>query len=199
MIGGNGGVGPCSWRGSTIETLTRDCETGPVIRSRNNYSSPADYPHNMWLPGTWTEDGTTVHGLVHDEFHTQSTEHPRVPASLCRQGNGKACWFSSVISVVSEDGGRTFRRVTSEKRPHGIVVAGPLRYRANAGVQGAPAHRHIVERDGWFYVMPSCAFLHIADPEVHNVKCVFRTANVSDPSSWRGWDGSAFTVPPFDP
>ena len=51
MIGGNGGVGPCSWVGPSIEKMRRDCANGPVIQSRNDYDGPGDFPHNMWLPG----------------------------------------------------------------------------------------------------------------------------------------------------
>ena len=50
MVAGNGGSGPCSFIGATLGTLKRDCATGPVIKSRNNYTGPGDYPHNMWLP-----------------------------------------------------------------------------------------------------------------------------------------------------
>ena len=56
MIGGNGGEGPCSFVGESFDTLRRDCVTGPVIKSRNDYTGPGDYPHNMWLPGTKTPE-----------------------------------------------------------------------------------------------------------------------------------------------
>ena len=90
-------------------------------------------------------------------------------------------------------------RVLSAERPNGIVVAGPVQYIANGGVQGAPAHRNIVERNGYYYFMLDCAFLHIIDKQQRKNKCVYRTRNISDPSSWKGWNGDSYAVPVFDP
>jgi hypothetical protein len=129
---------------------------------------------------------------VHDEFHAgDHSQHPLVPASLCKNGDPRACWFSSLISVKSRDAGRSFERITSPARPNGIVVAGPVRYAADAGAQGAPAHRHIIEKDGFWYTMPACACAR--------GKCVYRSDNISNPDSWKGWDGAAYSVPVFDP
>ena len=84
-------------------------------------------------------------------------------------------------------------------RPNGVAIAAPIAYRADAGVQGTPAHRHIVRSpvDDYFYVMPSCAYL--AQLELPSGKCVYRTSNISDPFSWRGWSGHDWTVETVDP
>ena len=94
MVAGNGGEGPCSFVGNSLLALKRDCDTGPVLRSRSDYTGPADFPHNMWLPATYAmEDGLTVHGLAHDEFHAGvPAQHPRVPASLCQSNVTNQCW-----------------------------------------------------------------------------------------------------------
>lgn len=46
--------------------------------------------------------------------------------------------------------------------------------------------------DGYFY-----AIVHNRFPEgvQQNGSCVMRTDSLVDPRSWRGWDGSAFTIP----
>ena len=142
MVSGNGNVGPASFYGPSLLNLTRDCATGPVILSRQNYTGPEDYPHQLWLPATWTADGATVHGLLHDEFHAgRGADYP-VPASLCMGGDLNKCWYSSLLSCRSLDGGRSFRLSTSARRPDAVAIAAPIRYAADAGVQGAPAHRH---------------------------------------------------------
>jgi hypothetical protein len=109
MVGGNGGLGPVSFVGNSLLTLKRDCATGPVINSRNNYSGPADFPHNMWLPATYAmEDGVTVHGLVHDEFHAVRESVPPEWCINTTVDNHTTCsgWASTVISVISTDGGK---------------------------------------------------------------------------------------------
>ena len=201
MVAGNGGEGPCSFVGDSLLSLKRDCETGPVLRSRSDYNGPADFPHNMWLPATYAmDDGVTVYGLAHDEFHAGvPAQHPRVPASLCEHNVTNQCWYSSVISVISTDGGRSFQRVSTAERPNAVAIAAPIVYRPDAGVQGVPAHRHVVRspKDGFWYVMPSCAYL--SQLELPGGKCVFRTANISDPFSWVGWNGSEWSVSTVDP
>jgi hypothetical protein len=202
MVGGNGGLGPISFAGTSLLTLKRDCATGPVINSRNNYSGPADFPHNMWLPATYAmEDGMTVHGLVHDEFHAARESVPPEWCINTTVDNHTKCsgWASTVISVISTDGGKSFRCVTSDERPHGIAIGAPIPYRPNwknnPGLQGMPAHRSMVRspKDGFWYTMPTCAYLTQLGKQ--RGKCVFRTANVSDPASWVGWNGSAWSVP----
>ena len=123
--------------------------------------------------------------------------HPRVPADLCKGGAPNACWFSAVVSVISTDGGKHFRRVTSPSRPNGIVAASPIPYRPDIGVQGSPAHRNIVEKGGWYYMMPASPL--VPELEKGRGKTVWRTGNISDFGSWRGWNGSAFSVRSFDP
>jgi hypothetical protein len=48
-------------------------------------------------------------------------------------------------------------------------------------------------KDNFWYTMPTCAYLTQLGKQ--RGKCVFRTANVSDPASWVGWDGNAWSVP----
>jgi hypothetical protein len=202
MVGGNGVAGPLSFVGDSLLTLKRDCATGPVIHSRNNYSGPADFPHNMWLPATWAmEDGVTVHGLVHDEFHTNRATVDRKWCVNVTANNRTECagWASSVISVISTDGGKSFSVVTSDERPRGIAIGAPIpylpTYKNLPTIQGMPAHRSMVRspKDQFWYTMPSCAYLtQLGKPKG---KCVFRTANISDPASWVGWNGSSWSVP----
>ena len=199
MIGGNGDVGPCSFVGPSLLNMTRDCATGPVIRSRVNMTAPGDFPHKMWLPATWVEDdGVTVHGLVHDEYHAGSAWGQ--PASMCPSNNPDKCWYSAAIAVKSTDGGKSFRRVTSAANPNAVAIAAPIPYKPDAGTQGAPGHRGIVSGrngDGFYYVMPDCAYL--AQLGRHPGKCVFRTRTIADPTSWRGWNGTAWAARWFDP
>ena len=53
-------------RGSDFRTLTPSC---PAIRESNYDPDPAHYDHYQWLASTYTEDGTIIHGVIHNEFH----------------------------------------------------------------------------------------------------------------------------------
>ena len=89
--------------------------------------------------------------------------------------------------------------MSTAERPNAVAIAAPIVYRPDAGVQGVPAHRHVVRspKDGFWYVMPSCAY--VSQLELPGGKCVFRTANISDPFSWVGWNGSEWSVSTVDP
>ena len=90
---------------------------------------------------SYTLDGETVYGFVHDEFHAGPGTN--MPSSLCPNGDANDCWYSSVLAAKSTDGGRSFRLVPGNDGPS-VVVAAPIPYVPSAGVQGTPQHREIV-------------------------------------------------------
>jgi hypothetical protein len=98
----------------------------------------------VWLTATWTADGETIHGLVHDEYHPKLCPH-------------QTCWMTTVLAVKSTDGGHSFEYVRTKANPRAIALASPLPYEASfTHAQGLP-NNHIVQdpRDGWI-----CEQLH---------------------------------------
>ena len=93
--------------------LRRDC-AAPVLRGGNRsspvFSDPSVFPHAVWLSAVWTADGETVHGLVHDEYHGDRALNG---TSSCPG----TCWYTTVLQVVSTNGGRSFTYATSPSNP----------------------------------------------------------------------------------
>lgn len=184
--------------------LRRDC-AAPVLRGGNRsspvFSDPSVFPHAVWLSAVWTADGETVHGLVHDEYHGDRALNG---TSSCPG----TCWYTTVLQVVSTNGGRSFTYATSPSNPRGIAIASPVGYQPAPSElkepQGLPNH-HIVQdpRDGFIYILVSCsenAFLPAAG--IHGGHCVYRSTpeTIGDGlAAWHGWDGHGWNVTVVDP
>ena len=153
-----------NWRmtGSTFNSLTKDCT--PVLNSDLD-TDPSKFNNNEWIVATYTEDGTTVHALVHDEY---------VPC-----GNWNNCWYNGITYVSSTDGGQNFTHTTA---PSHLVAASPYQspYPTVHTPFGIFGGSNIIKKDGYYYVM-----VHL---EAHLLQewgvGLLRTNDLSDPASW---------------
>jgi hypothetical protein len=162
-------------RGPDLDHLTPDCQ---VAYRGAESTDPAAYNDHDWIAAPYTLDGVTVHALVHDEFWG----HRR--PDLCPAKSYMACWYNKVTEVVSTDGGQSFRRV-------GLAAAAPYRYDGTLGRHvGYFNPSNIIAWNGWYYAT-MFATEWGAQP---GGNCLIRTNNLDDLSSWRGWDGKAFSV-----
>jgi PKD domain len=176
------------WRSTTtnLTTLTHRCS--PVVMNSHNNTDPAMYDDKEWIGATWTSDGTTVYGLTHSEY--QGYRH--APGGYCiRSGESfdeKAkCWQNAITLVTSTNGGSTFSHTTP---PSHLVAGSPTRWARGNGPIGFFQPSHIVKgQDGWHYVMA-----RVMGGSQPLGSCVLRSRNISDPTSWRGWSGTGFTV-----
>ena len=59
---------PANFRmvGQDFDSLVPIC---PLIRDSAYNPDPANYAHFEWLASTYTEDGSTIHAVIHNEFH----------------------------------------------------------------------------------------------------------------------------------
>jgi hypothetical protein len=85
-------------------------------------------------------------------------------------------------------------------------VSLPAKYVPNQGPEGYSADTNILKVGNWYYSTvyawawpPRCGGAGKEPCLVPDATCPMRTANVLDPSSWRGWDGRDFTVIFADP
>lgn len=180
--------------GDNLEAVTRDC-SGPVSSSHHD-PEPRRYDDVEWLFGTYTLDGQTVYALVHDEYH--GWEHV-----TCASGVPFDCWWNSVTLVVSRDGGATFPHAAPLLPPAHVIASSPYDFDAanTTGPVGFFEPSNVIGVDGRYY-----AFLRVQPTGAQAWgTCLARTDDLERPGSWRGWDGSAFTVvldrgicPPLD-
>jgi hypothetical protein len=77
--------------------LKGDCQV--VLESRNDANS-ANYADKNWLSSVWSDNGTTVHAIVHHEYQA----HRHVGA--CALNDYFGCWYNTLTYARSDDGGR---------------------------------------------------------------------------------------------
>jgi hypothetical protein len=174
-----------------LSTLATDCK---VVHVSHKSLDPSSYDNWEWLNATYTPDGRTVYGLVHNEFH--GWEQP----SQCTVDNPEGafttnCWYNAITAAVSTNGGESYSHATP---PAHRVASSAFRYTPNKGPLGyfQPSNILYTKRPGdnksYYYVMVRAerGSADLGDPQQRGV-CLLRTSKISDPSTWRGWDGLA--------
>ncbi|MBT3824079.1 MAG: T9SS type A sorting domain-containing protein [Candidatus Marinimicrobia bacterium] len=160
--------------GPDFNSLSIDC-SAPISQSDYNESEPAQHNDHEWLSSTYTEDGITVHGIVHNEYHGFTSEECPDPAD---------CAYTSLTYAVSTNSGLSFTHPTA---PDHVVIAVDT---ATAGNRfGVIEPTNIIKHEGYYYFIAEAW-----GTDVQRAPYVFRTATISDPQSWRGWDGENYSV-----
>jgi hypothetical protein len=152
------------------------------------------FQNREWIYSLYS-DGTTIHALVHNEFHDPV-------ATTCKPGDttdGNPCQYNSITYAISVDGGHTF---TMAPTPQNLVAPPPVQWTPPAKGSPPPYYGYqeptnIVHAADGFYYARFGAFT--PPPNVTSMNCVIRTTTLFDPSSWRGWNGTSFTLQMTDP
>ncbi len=164
--------------GPDFDSLVKDCN--PVFDS--DYESvPENYNNKEWLSGIYTTDGITIHAIVHNEYLPYGT------------GSYDTDWFNSLTYAVSTDTGQHY---TQAAAPDHFVATIPYQYE-HGHPMGIFGGSNIIynQNDGYYYRM-----VKMEDHELQEWGAgVIRTQDLSDPDSWRGWDGTGFNVEFVDP
>lgn len=166
-------------RGPDLLSVRPDCS---ITFAGEDDPDPARFSDRSWIAALWSEDGARVFAVVHHEY--QGHRH----AGRCPTRRYHDCWYNALTAAVSTDGGRHFRPLGPP--PH-LIAALPEKAEA---VHGAPAGffnpTGIVRLGDALYLM-AYASGRGAQPRG---TCLMRTRAIADPSSWRGFDGTDFTV-----
>jgi hypothetical protein len=171
--------------GPDLDHVAHDCS---VIMSSHHDPDPARFDDREWIHSTYTPDGKTVFALVHDEY--QGHTHP----GQCPSGEYFSCWYNAVTLAVSTDGGTSFHHTPPS--PH-LVASIPYRYAPGSGPVGLFQPSNIIRNpaDGYFYVLLRAQRYQAQ----RQGTCVMRTTDLTNPRSWRAWDGIGFNVRFIDP
>jgi PKD domain len=179
-----------AWRSTTTNLTTLSHRCSPVMMNSGNNTDPSMYDDKEWIAAPWTSDGTTVYAVIHMEY--QGWRH--APGGYCiRSGEPSTdrlkCWQNALTLATSTNGGSTFSHTTP---PSHLVAGSPTRYVQGNGPLGFFQPSHVVKgQDGWHYMI--ARVMGGSSPQPAG-SCVLRTRNVADPTSWRGWSGTGFTV-----
>ncbi len=114
----------------------------------------------------------------------------------CTVGVRDSCMMMALTYSRSDDGGATF---VSPDPPDHLVAAVPRRYVPDGGTVGIWQPSNIVRNpgDGAYYMLAQID-IHQGSSNVTG-ECLLRTDDLTDPSSWRAWDGSGFGYRFVDP
>lgn len=168
--------------GSDLNHLKTECN---LLMSSQRNPDPSFFIDTEWIAAPYTEDGRTVYAIVHDEYH--GWEHPGQCSKYSKTLAYFPCWYNTLTLAVSTDGGKTFTHATT---PPGHFLAGlPFPYKADAGPAGLRNPSNIIKgKDGYYYTFANMSYY--ADNQ--QWVCLMRTQNLSDPASWRFWNGTGF-------
>jgi uncharacterized membrane protein len=151
---------------------------------------PSDYNDHEWLIATYTTDGTNIHAIIHNEFQG----HSHTDQVTCNSGSYSLCWFNSLGYATSNDTGRTY---THAPAPGHLLAAAPYEYQGDVGPFGLFGGSNIAynSNDGYYY----CIIQMETHEQQRSGVSVIRTRDLSDPTSWRGWNGNSFNAAFINP
>ncbi|PYM90307.1 MAG: hypothetical protein DME04_23175 [Candidatus Rokuibacteriota bacterium] len=186
--------------GPDFDRLKRSC--APALISPDEWTADS-FRNHWWITSVYSDDGDTIHALVHNEYHDPVAANCK-PADTSSRNR---CWYNAIIYAVSHDGGRSF---DAPPPPDHLVAAPPQKWDPTAGHQGRgrpstapPIHGYLEPSniirgpDGAFY---SAFFAAVQlGTEARGGTCLMRASDVSVPSSWRLWDGQGFNIVASNP
>lgn len=172
--------------GEDFDSLVADCTT---VNSSKHDPDPSQFAEAEWISSVYTEDGVNIYALIHNEFQG----YAQLEEGICPSFGYFTCWYNSITAKHSDDGGASFDYLRPP--PDHLVANYPIQYIPDGGVFGAFSPSNIIKWDGYYY-----AFYKL---QVHFLEtqhtCLMRTDDLSDPSSWRFWNGIRFEGVTADP
>ncbi|WP_062014952.1 hypothetical protein [Aureimonas sp. AU4] len=167
--------------GESFGTLRHACR---IAFQGGGRDDPASFSNRSWIAATFTQDGRTVHAVVHDEYHGHE-------AGRCDTAQADACWYDTLTAAVSRDGGESFE--PAEPR---LVAALPRRAEETRGTRaGFFEPTNIVPVTGGFAMMANV----VAPEPQRSGNCLLRTDDLGDASRWRAWHDGAYRTKLADP
>jgi hypothetical protein len=103
------------------------------------------------------------------------------------------CNYISITSAISTDGGQTF---THPPGPQHLIATWPFKFTIARGLWAMWQPSNIVKHptDGYFYVLVQRDDVPFGDQGLPQAMCAMRTQDLSDPTSWRAWDGEGWNM-----
>jgi hypothetical protein len=161
-----------------ISTMHFRSECASSFKS-DRQADPSLYDDFSWM-ASLASDGKVVHALIHHEYH--ANEH----AGKCRFQIYEQCWYNTITYARSDDGGKTFHQSIPPK----VVAAPPFPQEEGQGKRrGFFNPSNIIFHQGYWWT-----FIFTSGWNGQRFgSCLFRSPDVSDPGSWRAYDGVDFT------
>jgi len=166
--------------GNSLLSLRSACQTALLPQQ---YAPRND--RQLWIEGTYTNDGKSVVALLSEDL-TNSARQRGCDMHLF-PGH---CWLNNILAATSADMGASFQPVPGEQGLIASLAASyDDSYRSRVGYFTTS---NVVRTDGYYYFI---AYAQTADLKADGNR-LLRTANFTDPTSWRAWDGTGFAAIP---
>lgn len=173
--------------GPDLNSVEPDC----TVLMRSDYDpDPSTFNDSEWLAAPYTEDGTTIYAIMHNEYRGDT--HNDARPGQCPSGDRLTCLDTSVTMAISTDGGDSFHDILEP--PNHMVATMPYTFNDQGVPSGLRQPSNIIQgEDGYFYVYTNISdYPERPDDFPPQWVCVMRTDDLSDPSSWRYWNGEGF-------
>ena len=200
----SGGVNMYRIEGDTLDAATeRECGA-PVFTSELD---PEYEVHRSreWLEATYTRDGKKVVAIAATDCHfgfKSDSDCSSTPSSAKEKKSPDWFWWGVDTLLVSNDGGRAFD--TPSDDPQSYVLAAPpgnpslgaggkrIGYFQTSNIMKNPEDGHY-----YVYIWAQGSASEDAPDKQKSGMCLLQATDgdaLEKPASWRGWDGSGFTV-----
>jgi hypothetical protein len=168
--------------GPNLDNLVHDCT---VVMTSHRDPDPANFNDSEWIGATYTEDGTTIYAIIHNEFHGWA--HP----GYCSIDYATTdCWYNGLTLAVSTNSGLSYEHPVAP--PLHLIAASSLPYVNDTGPHGVFHPSSIVKHDDGYYYAIFHRVRKPAPEQYGQWACLARTPDLADPDAWRFWNHNAF-------
>ena len=175
--------------GPSLLALKHSCSS--VLDSARD-PNPANYDYMTWIAAPWTQDGRTIHALIHVEFHAEMIAGDCHSNKKAQQEKSFECWYSASTYAVSNDSGQHFHI----PKPVHLVAAPPFTQDFDqVRPRGFFGPSNIVETDDAFYTL----IFTPGEKSQRRGVCLFRLLKSGQPWNWKAYDGKEFTISAVNP
>jgi len=183
--------------GKTLDAVggRHDCSHTPY--KAINDSRPWTYENHQWLQSARVFANGTGFAYVHNEFHGEQRPHNVSYCSFQSKTSTGQCieWSTDLAATV--DGGRSWDIA------HAPLITLPRRYIKDAAIAGYGELGSSMYHEGFYYAHVSRSYDNNTGGGPPNTKgggtCVFRSNNPTNPATYRGWNGSAWSTTWINP
>lgn len=146
-------------------------------------ATPQLYNARIWLQTFYSTDGgQNIYSLGSSDYHGRWFKN----CDEIKEKN-QGCWWSAIVLAHSDDGGKSFKIASP---PNHIIARSPHDFSKNSGGPvGFLTTSNIVKIEDYYYALFNVA----ADREQGRGNCIARSDNLSEPTSWRVWNGKDYS------
>ena len=160
--------------GSSLLTVKADCH-GVLLKTAYRQTVPG----NLWIEATFTDDGQHIFALASQDLTDENERNG------CKPKAPGGCWSNNIVFLESSNGGESFN--VKSILPFATANMNAVSDSKRSGYFTTSNISSVV---GESYFMLYTEGLTNQSPG----NCLFRSKAPTNPASWFGWDGHAFTV-----